>query len=250
MIGMTGCSISKETASLKGAIPTDGQREANNNKIDEINYQKDGIKATYPKIISDSTDVKRSKWNQIIEAEFQKILQIYAFNPFPELTPRPTGSTPTILSIKDTVKLNNENYLSVVYLADFNFPYAAHPTDIIYSTTIDKKKDERARLSDLVELNQEFVKDFRKWDFIPIEEGNQELNAAIKEYMLQMSDEDLLLGFQAADQINSKNLWGVYSYLTPDRLGISISVPNYIGDHVEFEREYSQITKFLKSNTN
>jgi hypothetical protein len=116
---------------------------------------------------------------------------------------------------------------------------------LAYTTNIDKVKNQRLKLSDIVTLNSDFVKNFREWNFVSEEEGNEELNKAIRDYISNMSDEDLLMGFLAADQIGSGNLWGMYSYLTPERLGISVSVPNYIGDHVEFERDYSELGDFL-----
>ena len=210
-------------------------------------YRKDGIEASYPKFISGSTEDQRNKWNKLIQTDFDKILQIYSFNPFPEILPWPTPVVPTILQIIYDIKSNDNHVISIFYTAAFNSPYSAYPTDLVYTTNIDKEEDKRLKLSNVVNINLDFVKDFRKWDYIPYEAGNETLDRAIRDYMSSMTDQDLLLGFQSADQIGSENLWGIFSYLTPNRLGISMSVPNYLGDHIEFEREYSDIMQYIKS---
>jgi hypothetical protein len=217
-------------------------------KVDDIKderYHKDGIEGTYPSIISGGTEEERNLWNEIITTDFNKILQIYSFNPFPELTPSPTTVEPTILTITNSIKTNNQHFLSIFYRAAYFSRFSAYPTDLVYTTNIDKETSQRIKLSDIVTLDMDFVKNFREWKFESVEEGNDELNQAIRDYVNDMSDEDLLMGFQAADQIGSGNVWGIYSYLTPERLGISLSVPNYIGDHVEFERDYSELGDFL-----
>ena len=246
MIAITGCQSTKEMVAFSPKVivekpnPTSAQE-----KISEETYHKDGIEAKYPQFVAGNNEEKRKEWNKIISADFNKILQIYSFNPFPELTPTPTGVEPVILRINYVIKSNNNEVISIFYTAAFNSPYSAHPTDLVYTTNIDKAKKQRLKLKDLVSLNDDFVKNFREWDFISVEEGNDELNQAIRDYMSNMSDEDLLLGFKTADQIGSENLWGIYTYLTTNRLGISVSVPNYIGDHVEFEREFSELEEFL-----
>lgn len=222
------------------------QKETTVDEIEKEQYKKDGIEAEYPKLISGGNTEDLERWNQMIYEDFNKILKIYSFNPFPELTPSPTNQIPTILTIKNMVKLNTTNLISIFYNADYNSKFSAHPTDLVYTTNIDKTNKVRLKLSDIIKLDKDFVKDFREWTFIPVEQGNEELNKAIKDYVDNISDEDLLMGFQTADNIGSGNLWGIYSYFTPDRLGISLEVPNYIGDHIEFEREYSKLKDFLK----
>ena len=217
-----------------------------NDQIEEQHCHKDGIEANYPSVISGSTKEKLKKWNSIITGDFNKILQIYSFNPFPELQPTPTGAAPVILNVDYDLKLNNSQLASIFYKAAFNSPYSAHPTELVYTTNIDKRNDKRLRLSDMVKLNADFAKDFKSWDFKTYQVGNEVLNNIIRDYIKDMSVEDLLQGFESADQIGSDNLWGVFSYLTHDRLGISVSVPNYIGDHVEFEKNYSEIEDYLK----
>ncbi|MDD3174198.1 MAG: hypothetical protein PHF63_11200 [Herbinix sp.] len=220
----------------------------NKAEMENERYDKEGIEAEYPQIVSGGNEEELSKWNQIIQEDFQKIIAIYSFNPYLDLRQTPTGEIPTILKIKYEIKLNTDELLSITYTADYNSPYSAYPTQLLYTTNINKTKSERLKLPDVVKLNKDFVKEFRTWDYKTVDEGNLELNKAIKDYVNNISDEDLLNGFQTADIIGSGNTWGIYSYLTPDRLVISIGVPNYIGDHVEFERDYKKLGNYLKND--
>lgn len=249
--------ITEEESSLSskqvtGQNSTDQITSNQTESVQVINkqYRKAGIEADYPTFVSGGNEEELKKWNQIIENDFDKILDIYSFNPIPDLTPVPVDRIPVILRIKYKIERNDKDYVSIIYTAAFNSPTSAHPTDLVYTTNINKADSTRIKLSDIVVLNKDFVVGFRTWSYIPIEEGNEELNQAVEDYFNNLTDKDLLMGFQAADIIGLGNLWGIYTYLTPDRLGISFGVPNYIGDHVEFEREYSEFSEFLKPEFN
>lgn len=214
--------------------------------IQNVVYQKDGIDASYPEILSGGTAAMRKEWNQIIREDFDKIIQIYSFQPFPKPTPPSTGVAPTFLTVSYKIKGNTEAWLSLFYLADFNSAYSAHPSNLIYTTNIDKRNSRRIRLSDIIDVNEAFVKEFRTWKIKDSSENTNEIQEAIYDYISHISDEELLAGFRAADHIGSDNPWGIYSYLTNDSLGISIEVPNYAGDHAEFEQALTHLDQYLK----
>jgi hypothetical protein len=214
--------------------------------IQNVVYRKDGIDASYPEIVSGGSDVMRKEWNQIIRADFDKILQIYSFQPFPEPTPSSTGVVPTLLTVSYEIKGNTEGWLSIFYLAQYNSAYSAHPSNLVYTTNIDKRHSRRIRLSDIIEINDAFVEEFRTWKLKDNPQDTKEIQAAIYDYINHISNEELLAGFRAADHIGSDNPWGIYSYLTNDSLGVSIEVPNYAGDHAEFEQALTHLNQYLK----
>lgn len=216
-------------------------------RIESIEYMKEGINAKYPKFVEVGDNEYLTKLNDVILKDFNKILQIYAFNPFPEPEPGPTKSVqiPTILNIIYELKLNNPKYTSIYYLASFKSSFSAYPTDLVYTTNIDKTKGSRIVLGDIVKLDKDFVSSFRSWNLVGETEYPDFIKQAIKEYTSNISDEDLLSGMKAADKIGSGNLLDIYTYLTPDSLGISIGVPNYLGDHVDFEMNYNNLKPYL-----
>lgn len=221
------------------------QNEQGVDKIESQHYSKNGVEGEFP-VVTTGEDTKNIQiWNKLIQNDFKKVLGIYSFMPIPAPAPSPTTATPILLTIRYETKQNNKDRLSILYLADFNATFTAHPTELTYTTNIDKKNNNRLKLSDIVKLNEDFVKEFRGWNFISAEPGNAELNLAIKDYFINMSDEDILLGFKNADIIGSGNLMDVYSYTTPTRLGISFGVPHYIGDHIEFEQDFDKLQNYL-----
>jgi hypothetical protein len=214
-------------------------------KINKEAYHKNGIDASYPQFVISGEDDPAKQWNQIMYDDFQKILQIYSLPPIPGPTPS-MGEEPTVLHIDYEVKLNNEHFISILYRAVFRSPYAAHPTELVYTTNIDKEKSERVRLPDIIQITPDFPTSFRHWKLVRREDTMIDLNPLIIEYVNEIKNEDLLRGFQDADRIESGNSYGIYSYLTPYGVGISISLPNFLGDHAEFEQEYSEVEGLLR----
>lgn len=217
-------------------------------QLKEVQYHTEGIEAYYPQIISGASPQKIKIWNEIITDDFNKILQLYSYDPYPENIKLPFDVPTANLTINYEVMLLNNQFFSIIYTATFINPYSAHPTELVYTTNIDTKKDIRLTLSDLILLNLDFVNSLKDWNFTTADPNNVEWNQAIKDIIKNLSDEFLLQGLEAADQIGSGNPLGIYTFLTPNKLSISISVPNFVGDHVEFEKDYSELRDYLNPN--
>jgi len=215
-------------------------------EIKDIPYITERTESSYPQVVAGANQKKLDKWNQIIQEDFDKILQIYSFDPFAELPSSPTEPPKVILRISYEIKLLNNQFLSILYLASYHNPYSAHPTELVYTTNIDTRKDVRLRLKDLIKLDSNFVSYLREWSFITMEPKNPMWNAVIKTILDDMSDEELMTGLETADQIGSGNRWGIYTYLTSENFGVSISVPHFAGDHVELEKAYEELKDYLK----
>lgn len=252
MIMLSACkqnSISTDTVS-SDSVSNNGNQEEDKERetlyeIKEVQYLASGIEAYYPRITAGANEKKLEKLNKMITNDFNKILHIYAFDPFPETDQKENDNSVVILHINYEVKRIDNQFLSIFYKAAYSSKYSAHPSELVYTTNIDMKKVARLRLKDLVTLNSDFVNSLREWDFTTAGEVPEDWNIIIKEIIGGMSEEELLQGLKAADQIGSDNIWGIYSYLTSNKLGVSISVPNFVGDHVEFEKYYSELEPFL-----
>lgn len=245
----SGTASSSDTASGSGTasgLDTASGSGEGVKEVTEVSYQQDGYDAVYPMILAGGTEKQLEQWNRLITGDFEKILSIYSFRPFSGPTITSGLSAPAILKLGYELKENSDRFFSVFYMAQFSSRYVAHPTELVYTTNIDKGDSKRIRLGDYVRLDRSFVKDFRTWNIIPFEEGNEELNTAIKDYLAGLSDEELLRGMKEADQIGSANLYQIYSYHTPEVFGISLGVPNYLGDHIEFEKKITDLGNFLQ----
>mgnify|MGYP001449162833 CR=1 FL=1 len=214
-------------------------------EVKETPYITERVEASYPTIIGGVSQKKLDKWNQIIKDDFDKILAIYSYDPFAGLDEIPDQANRIYLRIQYEIKLLNKQFLSILYRASYNSPYAAHPTELVYTTNIDTEKDRRLTLRDLVRLDSSFVSHLRSWEISEIAPINPMLNAVIRTILNDISDEELLDGLNTADQIGSSNRWGIFTYLTPSKLGVSVSVPHFAGDHVELEKAYEELKDYL-----
>ncbi len=217
--------------------------------FDEIHYQRDGIDALYPLFAAGASEEEIKAWNQIIDRDIRKIIDIYSFNPFPNERLQPSPMEASILKISYEVKSADASKFSVLYKAAYSSKYVAHPTELVYSTNIRLTDSNRMKLSDIVTLDEAFVRNFRRWKLIVPSWMNREVEQAVREYVNSFKDKELLEGLRTADIIGSENYLGIFSYLTPGQLGISISVPNFLGDHVEFVQDYDRLEEFLLPDT-
>lgn len=205
-------------------------------EIKENIFQRNGTYVAYPTIVSQAHSEKADVWNDIILQDIASILNIYSDYILAALPEGKNLYRQETLRISYDIKRNDSRYLSIFYTADFYSPYAAYPTQMIYTTNIDKEADRRVKLSDFITNVKTLADDINSWEIIPKDYENKEYPQAVREYIIGLGKEILYMGFESADIIGSDNYLGIYSYLTPDKLGISISVPNYLGDHVEYER--------------
>lgn len=222
------------------------QNYGENQDIRRISYHKNGMEINYPEVISGGTQEQQNTWNEIIRKDIDQILQIYTFEPFPGRFNSLTENDSISFILDYEIMLNTDKVLSILYKASYYNPYSAYPTVLVYTTNIDKKNNKRLRLPDITYVTEEFVDNFRTWDIARSREKSYKYMDVVRDYRDSISDEELLTAFMEADQIGSKNTWQVYSYLTPQNLGISIYAPNYLGDHVEFERALSKLQGMLK----
>lgn len=197
-------------------------------------FQRNGTHVEFPTVVSengyDNTDI----WNNIILDDINRILKMYSAYAFSPSTDLEGVLMPDTLNISYEIKRNDNCYLSILYIADFYSPYAAYPTQLIYTTNIDLKNNIRIRLSDMIEVDNSLIDNITSWEIVN-KDINREIRQAIMDYIMGLGNNILLMGFESADIISSDNFLGIYSYMTSDRIGISMSLPNYLGGHVEFE---------------
>lgn len=228
-----------KAADLAGGIQT-GSTEAE--RIEMVEYESAGIRAAYPKIITADESGGIDRLNELVLEDFNRILEIYSFTPFFTAD----GQETVVLDISYTVKLNSPEHISILYIAAFNSPYVAHPTRLVYTSNIDRKNSRRLTLGDIVRLDLDFAADFKDWKLVNEEKYPENIKQGIKDYLSDLDDETLLSGMKTADIIGSENRMGIFSYLTEEKLGISLGLPNYLGDHAEFEMDYQSLDLYLE----
>ncbi|CRZ34627.1 hypothetical protein DFR55_101393 [Herbinix hemicellulosilytica] len=202
--------------------------------LQERIFQNNGTYASYPFVISGGSKEERDALNKVILGDINKILSLYSADAF--LPP----AKDTDLFLRDTLHIgyvimrNDETYLSIFYTADFFSPYGAYPTQMIYTTNIDLKNIKRLKLQDLITVDVNFIDKVLSGNPVNV---NPDYIRGIKDYFQGLGMDVINRGFAFADIIGPGNFLGIFSYIKPDVIGISISVPNYLGNHVEYEIE-------------
>ncbi|WP_372999651.1 DUF4163 domain-containing protein [Lutispora sp.] len=219
--------------------PNNQQKLGNNDNnyiINELNYSKNDDKfkcnIKYPQISGLSDNEKQKKINRTLKNEAIKVINYYE-NPY--------GSVE--LSIDYKVTLKNPNILSVQYSGVGSVSNAAHPNNLFFTTNINIMTGERLRLKDIVEIDKNFAQKFLNEEFKSMWPEQSEA----LEYFTSEEVQEYFKEADSLDNIGTEKQSDVFSYLTTNSLGISISVGHAIGDHAEFEIKYQNIRENIKT---
>lgn len=202
--------------------------------IEERIFRNNGTVASYPLIVSGDEGEKLDALNELILGDVNKILRTYSADAFVPPTGMPDVFMRDTLNLRYNIMRNDNNFLSIFYTADFFSPYGAYPTQTVYTTNIDVQNAKRIRLSDIITVDDALINEFLSWEPVNI---NPKYIRGIRDYIQGLGSETLKRGFSSADIIGPGNFLGIFSYLRPGRIGISISLPNYLGHHAEYETD-------------
>lgn len=196
-------------------------------------FRNNGTVVSYPFIVSGDSERKIDSLNEIILGDVNKILDIYSADAFASPAGESDFFPADTLHIRYDIMRNDAFYLSIFYTADFYSPYGAYPTQMVYTTNIDLQNERRIKLSDITPVDDGFINDILSGT--PVNTDPKYIRG-IQDYFLGLGRETLRRGFNSADIIGPDNVLGIFSYLKPGILGISISLPIYLGNHAEYEK--------------
>ncbi|MBD3920930.1 DUF4163 domain-containing protein [Paenibacillus sp. PR3] len=221
---LTACSSDKtenSTGTTEPAQQTTSEGQSATPSLERAALTEHEMKIQYPQV-TNLGDAKREKTiNSLIKNEARKAISYYAANE-------------TTMDIDYTVKQMNDKVLSIQYTGYANSKGAAHPNNIYFTTNVDLTTGMKMLLKDNVKLDDSFVKLLHQAKYVPFD-PSLDLSKEAANELTNWSDAELLTYMKQADDIGIGNVLNVFSYWTDDALGISISVPRALGDHVEFE---------------
>ncbi|PWV98551.1 uncharacterized protein DUF4163 [Paenibacillus cellulosilyticus] len=233
---ITACSSDKTETSTGTSEPagqtTDSTQSANPT-LERATLTERDMKIQYPQV-TNLGDAKREKTiNSLLKNEARKAISYYAYNE-------------TTMDIDYTVKRFDDKILSIQYTGYANSKGAAHPNNLYFTTNIDMTTGMKMLLKDTVKVDESFVQLLRKGKYIPAD-PSVDLSKEAANELNNWSDAEMVTYMKQADDIGIGNVLNVFTYRTEDALGISISVPHALGDHVEFEiRNADLADKFVE----
>ena len=204
----------------------DSSRTKNNyNKIDKLledkvytiegqKYEEEkGITIIYPKI-KYKDEEKSNIINSIIKFGAVSIVNYYK------------GNGEFNLYSNYNIARQDDEILSIIFEGYVYSNSGSIPLkSIFYTVNIDLVNNKLLRLSDFVDINEEFVSKLKN--------GKVEENK--KSYLDKLSNEEIMQKLQYCDNTNEFAEAQSYSYLTKDSLGISLCVDHSLGNHIESE---------------
>lgn len=149
------------------------------------------------------------------------------------------------LTLEYEVLLPESDTISILYKGNYNG--GMYPTNLFFTTTIDWKKGEKIRFSEVFVVDEAFIGTLKKASYLDWEQPtqpNKEKQDALFEYLDTYTTQDLIEFISKADQPTPEaNPYGVYSYYTNNTVVLSIQVPHALGDHAEFEINLEDLVK-------
>lgn len=182
-------------------------------------YNNENVTINYPQITNLIDKDKQKLINDVLKNEALKVLNYYKDS---------TGDV--TLDINYIIKYKGNDQLSVQYSGIAYVKGVAHPNNLFYTTNIDLNKAVKLRLSDLAQIDEDFINKFKS----SVDKSDQPGKLSVQQYttanlvkMFNNSD--------SLDNIGTVNQSDIFSYITKDTIGISVSVSYAEGGHVEFE---------------
>lgn len=147
---------------------------------------------------------------------------------------------------------NDSDYFSVTFEGLYNNKKAAHLINFFKSLVIDVNKCKLVTLSDLYNIDTDFVKLLQRKFKDQIRASLAErvgisienISEKVEDELLTMFDNQSLL--KALQQADKDNGYGFYSFLSCENMGISVPISHATGDHIEILFNYDELTQFLK----
>ena len=202
---------------------TDSTQTTINYQLTKNVYKVKNVTVNYPQITNLGDDDKQKAINEIIK---NNALEGFIEGVDDNLT----------LEINYNIPLETSHLLSIQYYGLLTIKGAAYPTNEFYTTNIDMENGKKLKLADIIKIDVNLVHGFRDGSYVSLEPGNTEMEAAVNQYINNISNEDLIKYFNQADIRNiEENSSNTYSYLTKDSIVISINVPHALGDHAEYK---------------
>jgi hypothetical protein len=198
--------------------------------LEEKTYASGNISIKYPQITGMTDTAKQDRLNKLIYRSASRDSDDIK---------QEAGAVDYELTY--TVTLNTPELISVAFSGYSSTEGAAHPSQFLYTVTLDVKNEKVLKLRDMVTLNQAFVEVLKSAAYSSMSfDMTDENRTAIKTLLDGYDADSWLNDLQNADDTG----YATCSYLTKDALAVSVSVPHVMGDHVELLVSYKALDAF------
>jgi hypothetical protein len=202
-------------------------------EFEDAIFTSGNITVKYPRIVSLNDEVRREALNKLIADTALRDIEAIKNEDIAEY------------EIVYKVTYNTQEVISIRFDGYSYYEGAAHPSQFLYTVTLNVEKAETVTLPDLVQISEEFYKALTEGTYTS--EGfdmSAEYEAAIKDMFLSGDPAYWLDELKNADKPGH----AVASYLTEDALAVSVPVPHVMGDHVEILLPFAELAGYKTDN--
>ena len=189
------------------------------------------INIQFPQISNLSDTVLQGQLNQLIS---ESAFRDYSF--------MENNTDLTEYQLTGTVTYNSPSLFSIYFVGYDIFKQSAHPNQFLYAVTIDVQNARTLPLKELVQINERFVGTMLAGTYHSMMgyTMTSDLRASITNYLDETNTDSWITQLDNAGTSGHDTA----SYLTEDALAISVTVPHYMGDHVEILLPYQDLKDF------
>lgn len=210
VISITLCSCKKSNNIENSYNKIEKSLEDNIYTIEGEKYEEEkGITIIYPKI-KYKDEEKSNIINSIIKFGALSIVNYYI------------GENEFNLYSNYNITRHDNDILSIVFEG---YVYRNSVRKIFYTINIDLVNNKLLKLSDFVNVNENFVSKFK----------NGEISENKKSYLGNLSNEEIMRKLEDCDIINEFAESKSFCYLTKDSLGVSLQIDDELVNHIESE---------------
>lgn len=225
VLTVSGCNKNNVKKTNTNAV--DQSTSVNENyEIVKEKYTSGKMMVNYPQIKNLNDENKQKKINELIKAEALKIQDEYK-----------EDMDNIDLNLDYEVMHKGSDIISVKYLGLAMLKSAAYPINKIYTANIDLYKEQVLKLSDVVNIDDNFVTTFKEGKYKPYIEGlNLEEAGALHDALDNFEGNGLIDEFKQPD---------AKFYFTDNSLVVSAYAIHAMGDHFEMELKFGDLEDSL-----
>lgn len=211
-ITLFSCKNENSSGTKNNYNKIDMSLEDNIYTIEGEKYEEEkGVTIIYPKVRYKDEE-KSNIINSIIKFGALSIINYYK------------GDNDFSLYSNYNITRQDSNILSIVFEGyAYSNSGTVYVNDIFYTINIDLVNNKLLKLSDFVDINDDFISKLKSGEISENKKSNFE----------GLSNEDIKEKLEKCDIINEFAECESYSYLTKDSLGVSLRVDHSLGDHIE-----------------
>ena len=232
--GDEGFGVNKEAEEKPTETPNE-EKEAFIYDLDSAVIEENNIHVRYP-VIKDSNDTQKElDLNHMIAQDITDLVSS-------QLSNAPEAGDLS-LELDYTISGYADQVLSISYIGTSYIKDGLFPVNTYHTLNIDLNQGEKLILTDIVNINEELMKQFKEGAYFPY---TDDLNLVASELSPttiieeQYTDEALISYFQNE---NAK------FYLTDYEIVLSIEIPHVLGDHLEMGIPYEVLGSNKKAHS-